>query len=292
MSAAITQGDGVAGMVTLYNSQPTVIENVKLIIDQVAYLYVVDNSEVADSKLIADILAISKKIRYISNDGNLGIARALNVAADTALEDGFTYLLLLDDDSQAPAGLVCELLEIYSNFAVDNIGIVAAQSDPSVPNKASVNEVLTIITSGSLLNLQAYKSVGPFLDELFIDWVDLEYCFRLQKHGYKILVDDAVRLTHRLGTFQVKRLLGFLPIRWRSHSPTRLYYKFRNSQYVVKQYRQQIPLSFVGSIYYELGRDLLKILFLEADKSTYLTSVWQALNDGFRGELGKLSSKE
>lgn len=292
MSAAITQGDGVAGMVTLYNSQPTVIENVKLIIDQVAYLYVVDNSEVADSKLIADILAISKKIRYISNDGNLGIARALNVAADTALEDGFTYLLLLDDDSQAPAGLVCELLEIYSNFAVDNIGIVAAQSDPSVPNKASVNEVLTIITSGSLLNLQAYKSVGPFLDELFIDWVDLEYCFRLQKHGYKILVDDAVRLTHRLGTFQVKRLLGFLPIRWRSHSSTRLYYKFRNSQYVVKQYRQQIPLSFVGSIYYELGRDLLKILFLEADKSTYLTSVWQALNDGFRGELGKLSSKE
>jgi rhamnosyltransferase len=292
MIAGTNQVDGVACMVTLYNSESTVIENIKRIVDQVACVYIVDNSEIGNERLIDEISTISKKIKYISNNGNLGIARALNVAAGAASEDGFTYLLLLDDDSQAPADLVAKLLGVYFTSTTNKIGIVAAQSDPSVPAKEFVREVLTIITSGSLLNLQAYKSVGPFLDELFIDWVDLEYCFRLQKHGYKVLVHDAVRLTHRLGTLQVKRLLGLLPIRWRSHNPTRLYYKFRNSQYVIRQYRRQIPLSFVRAIYYELTRDLLKVIFIETDKITYLTSVWQALNDGFRGELGKLSSKK
>ncbi|QKZ11937.1 glycosyltransferase [Spirosoma sp. KUDC1026] len=291
MSTNITRGGNVAGMITLYNSQPAVIDNIQFIIDQVERLYIVDNSEITDSKLVENLLAISQKVNYISNKGNLGIARALNVAANAALADGFAYLLLMDDDSEAPANLVSELLGVYSVTSSTEIGIVAAQSDPSVPNTNSVKDVLTIITSGSLLNLEAYKSVGPFLEDLFIDWVDLEYCFRLQQHGYKVLVHDGVRLNHRLGTFQTKRLFGLLPIRWRSHSPTRLYYKFRNSQYVMRQYRRQVPLSFVGSIYYELGRDLVKILFVETNKRIYLASIWMALNDGFRGKLGKLKPK-
>ena len=42
------------------------------------------------------------------------------------------------------------------------------------------------MTSGSFLNLKVYKEAGPFVDKLFIDYVDFEYCLRLKKKGFKI----------------------------------------------------------------------------------------------------------
>ena len=126
------------------------------------------------------------------------------------------------------------------------------------------------------------------MDDLFIDWVDHEYCFRLARHGYRILIANQVKLTHRLGVFKKRKLLGFVSIRWRSHSPIRLYYKFRNSLYVMNSYRDRLQLSFVLPVYYELLRDVAKIAFLEEHKGTYLTFVRKGLVDSYRRQIGKL----
>ena len=48
-------------------------------------------------------------------------------------------------------------------------------------------QVLTPMTSGSLLDLSAYEAVGPFMDELFIDQVDNEFCLRLRAAGFSVL---------------------------------------------------------------------------------------------------------
>lgn len=277
----------VAGMVTLYNSERDVLQRIGTYIGQVGKLYAVDNSDQHDTALIESIVNLSPTVEYISNGGNKGIAYALNTAAKAAIRDQFTYLLMMDDDSQTPANLVSTLYRIATESQTDTVGIVSAQSDPGV-QRDDEQEVLTTITSGSLLNLRAYQAAGPFLDDLFIDWVDHEYCFRLAKHGYRILIANRIKLTYRLGVFKKKRLLGFVPVRWRSHSPTRLYYKFRNSLYVMNRYRDQLKLSFVLPVYYELIRDVAKIALLEEHKSVYLVSVRRGLMDSYRKQIGKL----
>ncbi|GAB3749948.1 glycosyltransferase [Spirosoma pomorum] len=277
----------VAGMVTVYNSEFSLLDNIDTYIKDLEVLYLIDNSEIYDENLIRQILNKYIKVKYISNGGNMGIASALNVAANKAIQEGYSYLLMLDDDSKAPTGLIASL---YFTISIDEkIGIVAAQSDSS-SMKSDVHEALTVITSGSLLNLTAYKDAGPFLDELFIDWVDHEYSFRMRKYGYRILINSSVRLEHRLGILKNKKFLGLINVSWRSHSPTRIYYKFRNSQYVINQYYSSLPVSFVGAVYYELVRDVFKILFLEKNKISYLKSVYNGCYDYFTNKLGKAAS--
>lgn len=281
--------NNVAGMVTLYNSEQHIIHRIGTYIQQVDKLYVVDNSEKANAELIKAIKNSYHTVQYISNEGNEGIAYALNVGASAAIRDGYEYLLMMDDDSEAPADLVAQLVAIAAKPDWGQVGIVAAQSDPKGQGTREV-EALTAITSGSLLNLSAYQAVGPFIDELFIDWVDHEYCFRLREKGYCVLIANQVRLNHRLGLFLQKKLFGLVPVRWRSHSPTRLYYKFRNSLYVLNLYRRQLPYSFVVPVYYELIRDVGKVLFVEQEKRTYLKLISRGVADAAKRRLGKLVS--
>ena len=275
----------VVGMVTLYNSEWTFLEHVGTYINQVNKLYIIDNSENKHIELIEKLISMYPNAQYISNGGNKGIAYALNVGASIAIQDGYDCLLMMDDDSSAPAGLIEGLCKAMKQQ--DRIGIVAAQSDPNSCSEQE-QDVLTIITSGSLLNLDAYKVAGPFLNELFIDWVDHEYCFRLKKYGYRTVVANQIKLKHRLGIFYRGTLFGLLPIKWRSHSPTRLYYKFRNSLYVMWHYRRQLPYSFIIPVLYELLRDVLKITFLEQNKRQYLTLVWKGITDAYKSRLGRL----
>lgn len=285
MSASDSPPLAVAGMVTLYNSEQKVVQRIGTYIEQVQKLYVVDNAEEIDSLLINSILTTYPTAYYISNNGNKGIANALNVAAKAAIDDHFDYLLLMDDDSEAPSDLVASLYKVINED--QSVGIVSAQSDSRV-QRSDVQEVITTITSGSILSLKAYSVVGPFLDELFIDWVDHEYSFRLRRNNYRILAANQVKLKHRLGIFQEKRLLGFIPVRWRSHNPVRLYYKFRNSQYVMSIYAGELPKSFKVSIYYELLRDIIKIIWLEENKGKYTLLILKGLSDARSKKLGKL----
>ncbi len=271
----------------LYNSEKQILNNIDSYVSQVDKVYAIDNSEVIDSNLISSI-TLKPGIEYHWMQGNKGIAAALNKAAQLALDMGYDYLLMMDDDSLAPPELVSSLHNIIDSDPT--IGIVASQSDPSV-QRNDVQQVLTAITSGSILSLSAYQNVGPFLDDLFIDWVDHEYCFRLSRHGYRVIMANRIVLSHRLGLFKTKRILGIVPIRFRSHNPTRLYYKFRNSIYVIHLYKKQLPIPFVLSVCYELAVDIAKVTFVEDKKRVYRQAIQKAIKDLLKKKFGKLESK-
>lgn len=291
----------VAGMVTVYNSADTMLTNVQSYVHQVGKLYVVDNSEVRNDRLVARLTGLSATVTYLRNDSNAGLGEALNRAARQALADGFTHLLMMDDDSSLSPEAVARLYETASAAPAVPIGIVSAdqvgESDSGQP--ASVRRpgaaaamptvVLTAITAGSLLSLTAYERAGPFQDDLFIDWVDIEYGFRLRKHGYQLLLDRQVRMVHRIGITQQTRLLGLIPYRWRSHSPVRLYYKFRNSLYVMAREGDAIPADFRRRFRRELRRNVIKILLAEPNKGEFFALIRKAVNDARAGRLGKLT---
>ena len=66
-------------------------------------------------------------------------------------------------------------------------------------NNEDVIEVDKCITSASLVPVSAWNDVGGFNEELFIDFVDHDFCAKLKEHGYRILQIGSVKLSHELG---------------------------------------------------------------------------------------------
>ncbi|RYC68543.1 MULTISPECIES: glycosyltransferase [Spirosoma] len=274
----------VAGAIVLYNSEISVIDNIKSYINQVDTLFVVDNSETINESLIMSLETFFN-IKYIFNGQNLGIANALNIAANAAINHGFDYLLTMDDDTLVPDNMVARMVTFLSERESDKIGILAAQSTPHLAGE-SHRYVYVTITSGNLLNLKAYKQCGPFLEKLFIDWVDHEYCMRLARNGYSVIELNYLLLNHRLGIRKHVSILG-KTIHWTSHNPTRVYYRFRNTSYVMWKYAFYIPSKYYLIFMYELLKDVSKNMWLE-DKRLYRSKMMlKGVLDCCKGKMGR-----
>jgi rhamnosyltransferase len=99
-------------------------------------------------------------------------------------------------------------------------------------------------------------------DDLFIDAVDFEYCWRIKAAGFGIYRVPSAILRHRLGEGE-KKLFGFKL--FRVPKPFRHYYAFRNSIYLMR--RSEAP-------FYWKTSSIVKILV------KYFT-YWILLDDGF-----------
>lgn len=276
----------VCAMTTLYNSRFASIDNIRTYCNQVDKVYVIDNSEQQDLQLLSKINEISNS-DYIHNGGNKGVANALNTACIAAIRDGYSYILTMDDDSQATEGMIKQMREFLAQREDrGSIGILCAQSDPNLFDDR-VKQIWYTITAGSLVNLKAYDNVGPFQDDLFIDAVDHEFCFRLYRQGYKIVTINYLRISHSIGAFKNLSFFGYKIYSWSSHSPLRNYYMLRNFLYVLTKYRKTIPTKTSLMITYALCKIFLINSFLEDDTAVRFKYIKKAIVDFKRGQLGE-----
>jgi rhamnosyltransferase len=277
----MTYHNNIAAVVVLYHPDASVIENLASIIDQAQMLYVVDNSETAAREICKQLVAY-KNVSLISGNGNIGIARALNLAAELAVADGYSFLLTLDQDSRPLPGMIEALAACHKS----GVGLVAprllrgTKRDPT--SGTGGHPVLTAMTSGSLLNLEAYRKAGPFRDDLFIDFVDIEYCLRLHKAGYSILLAERALLEHHVGT----RINLGAQLSVTTHSPVRKYYKMRNRLLVWREYGRLFP-GYILRDSFRFVLELFRLLLFEPDKSSKLLMIRRGWLDFNKGRFGK-----
>lgn len=147
-------------------------------------------------------------------------------------------------------------------------------------------EVLTVITSGSLMKTSVFKEVGFFKEELFIDYVDNEMCLRLLENGFKIYVITEAIMYHRLGKRRIYKLgpLKFIPT---NHSVLRKYYIERNRIYTYKKYALKqfswFLFDILACIY-----DIFKVIMFENQKFQKIKFMLKGFYHGFIGKYGKL----
>ena len=287
---SISQND-IAGVVVLYNSSPDCLENIKTYITQLHRLYVVDNSPTT-SPWIANSLLNHPRVRYHHFPQNAGIATALNVGAQQAINDGYRYLLTMDDDSRAPVDMIPKMIRYLATSQPDTIGILAPKHilsvnipEPLLPEKSLAIDVRTTMTSGNLVNLAAYQRVGHFDDGLFIDVVDHDFDLRLKAAGYRIVELTDLHLVHRLGTPKRVRFTGLTYI---SHSPARNYYLVRNSLVVAIRNRHNYPFYLLTALL-TVSIEIVKAALVEDKRLLRLRLIGKALADGIRKRTGKLS---
>jgi rhamnosyltransferase len=200
----------IAGVVVLYNPDKECIKNINSYLDQVNFLYLVDNSEIQNTEL-CDKLILSSNVKYIANEMNLGIAHALNQSAVLAQQNNFEFLLLMDQDSSADSELIKYYVEYLSSNDISKLGMLAPVPiyNPEIRNAdyPISKEIDVAITSGCLVNLKVYEKAGPFDEKLFIDYVDFEYCLRLRKMGFSIIQIGKANIYHQLGNLEKRKFI-------------------------------------------------------------------------------------
>lgn len=272
----------LAGCVVLYNPDRSIIKNIESYLNFLNVLYVVDNSDKIDEDLVNDLRLLSSNIIHIPQYNNIGVASALNLSARLAINEKYNWLLTMDQDSYFQrTDFFNKWTRIVSN---DKIGLIAASYTIEYDRwqkeySAEFNEIHFAITSGDVINLKAWNEVGGFEDKLFIDEVDHDYCLKLRKNGYKILISREIVMGHQIGEFYPNDLDGETGNKKRTlHHPVRYYYMSRNVLYLCKKYFST-DFKFVLARFYYLMKSLIKIILMYPDKLTYLRFFFAGIKD-------------
>src|SRR5205823_14536312 len=122
---------------------------------------------------------------------NLGHAEGLNQGKSWASSQDYHWLLILDQESRKRDRYVQAMFETWlSHPKRDEIACIHPRymhpelgCRPLAP-RALVGSLLWCMTSGSLMPTWIFDKIGWFASEFFIDWVDIEYCFRIRNAKY------------------------------------------------------------------------------------------------------------
>jgi rhamnosyltransferase len=272
----------IAAVVVMYNPDESLIGNLLSFLPAVSRIYVIDNSDSKNDGLIMRIREM-EAATYIDNGGNKGIAEALNQGARYASRDGFGWLLTMDQDSGFSD---LNYFEAFYHYA-DKSRVAIFSPTHSRKNKEddvshyAFCEKDIVMTSGNLLNLKVYYEVGPFLEKLFIDEVDHEYCLRARKKGFKIIEFSNVLLNHNLGVtivYNKKKVTV--------HQALRVYYMTRNGLYVVTRNCFYFP-KVAGQRLLNLFMIYVEVLAYQENKRLKLMMGIMGLWDFVVGRYGK-----
>ena len=279
----------IPATVIWYNPDDENIKNIRTYIDYVEKLYIIDNSK-ENNKKLADSLN-NLKTEYIYNDKNLGIAKALNLACEKAANDNFEWLLTMDQDSSFDSNSIKSYFRTFEKMTKNNVGIISPRHilkndiDKFSDDKESI-EINHVMTSGNLLNLKIWEEIGKFDENLFIDEVDSEICFRIIESGYKVIQLNKIRMFHELGNLE-KRNFFTRKISVLNHNHIRKYYIMRNKFYMLKKYKKYR----LRYIYYILN-DFFKVIFYEKDKLRKLKYMFKGITDFMKNKMGELDDRK
>ena len=278
----------LAAVVVFYNPSNKNIKNIDNYLDVIDKLYVVDNTEDDEIRI-----KNSTKIEYIKLGDNKGIAYALNAGAKKAIEDKYEYLLTLDQDSKMTKEIIEKMLEFLKNTKEKNIGLISPYQD--IDSKEDIingdyEDMIEVMTSGNIINLNVYKKIGGFKDWLFIDCVDTDYCMNLHKNGYKVLRLNNIIMKHELGNLVVHKLFG-KEYPCYNHNPIRRYYIVRNNLYINSIYKDIYPEYCKRLLRIQKGQ-VKRIIAFEKNKIKKLKMMYKGYKDFKKGIRGKYEEKK
>lgn len=213
---------------------------------QVERVVLVDNGSTNDFRHLFSGHA-ARKIAPRLLGSNTGIAHAQNVGIEFARRLHASHVLLMDQDSLPAPDMVMHLLRVALDKDASGIKVAAVggcYSDERQQNPppfirvrgirlercrcqaaADIVEVDYLIASGTLIPMETLDVAGAMREELFIDYVDIEWGLRARRAGFQSFGVCAARMAHRLGDAPHEFMGRKIPM----HSPLRHYYHVRNA---------------------------------------------------------------
>lgn len=225
-----------AGIVTFNPDIKKLKANIEAVCTQVEEVLIDDNGS-KNIDEVRKLVMLYENVYLIENNVNLGIATALNILFKNAEKEGAEWLLTLDQDSCLDKGFISEMKPYMIDKTKNSLTMLRRDRNIVTEIDFDKNQQLQTVdwcmTSGNLVRVKVWKKVGGFNEDLFIDNVDEEFCYRIRKFGYKIHQINKVLMTHEVGNSRMAKFL------WRevivtNYSAFRKYYIYRNTIYMMK----------------------------------------------------------
>jgi len=266
------------------------------LVPQVHAVMVVDNNSTENVGAWLDKQQLDTvSIQNLSS--NKGIATAHNNGIFWAKEQqGSEFVLLLDQDSIPAVDMVNKLLTaIQKGTNIAAVGpkyldIKDVHKSPFVKLigcklhsvACADHEVVAVdhlVSSGSLISIAALHSIGGMQEQLFIDYVDTEWCLRAIHRGYALCGVGAAQMEHSIGDEQVSIFGRKVAL----HSPLRQFYIIRNGLWLLRQSWVSWSWRFM---------DIKRLLIIYIIYSLFVgkrLQNWQMMNKGiWQAVIGKV----
>jgi rhamnosyltransferase len=257
----------LCAVVVWYNPNKENVINILRYNTGVYKVFVIDNSD-KNNQSVLDGLKLDNAYYHFIGE-NKGIAAALNIGFEYARKYHAKWVLTMDQDSVFEGGDFENYKKEINNYADKNrIGIFSARH-----NFANLNENVEfdrycekkrVMCSGNIVSYHAYRQVGGYREDFFVDWVDFEFCARIKIANYRIIECTQVLLKHFLGEsimettfFGAKKYVPDYPL-WRK------YYLARNIYMTANLHK-----SMRYSMYWRLVQEFKQVLLYDHSKKKW-----------------------
>lgn len=272
-------------------------DSVNSVAKQVDYIVLVDNGSTVSVK---QYLGEDSNIEYIELEENHGIGAAQNIGIGKSIELGAEYVLLSDQDTLYPERYLQDMIpamgadpqaiaiapkyfDVLKQVEVGFVGLESSRFKKVNPQEG-IHRILHAMASGMVIKVKLLEHAGLMDENLFIDWVDLEWCWRANHRGLRILGNANIMIRHTLG-YRCRQVINK---KVSIHNPLRHYYITRNalylSLYTKSLDRRRRFFLFISSVKY--------LIFYPLLFSPHLQNL-RAVSSGFyHGAMRKLGPSE
>jgi GT2 family glycosyltransferase len=300
--------DTVAIVLVNWNSFSLTADCIRSLHEMTAGSYdiiVVDNGSADGSG--KQLKAAFNDIILIESDSNLGFTGGNNLGMQYALDHGYTYVFLLNNDTFVQKDLLEKLVGFMQ--ATPDAGavqpIIYYNHDRSVlwnggsgynnwlglpytsgvgkkpgPVHLRTRKVDWVTGCAFFIRAEILKQTGMFAENLFIYCEDVDLSFRISKNGYGLYYHPASAVYHIAGMAnkaKVKGPEGFV-------NAIVHYLNVRNRIWLLKEYTKPwyLPTVVLFNLFYTLA---LIAYFAIRRYPKKLTTVLKAVRDGLKGRI-------
>lgn len=243
----------VAIVLVNYNGFEDTVECVSSL-NKISYPYykivVVDNGSTKRPNLEQKKILLENTY-YIESHENLGFSGGNNLGIAWAMEQGYEYVLLLNNDTTVEPNFLDILIDAAESK--ENVGVVGGKisfynnpnllwfgggqlntkygcgsherwNQPNSEDTGEIREVTFLTGCLMLIPMSVIKVVGYLDKDYFLYAEDTDYCCRITNYGYKLWFCENTLVYHK-----VSASTG-------AASPMTQYYMVRNALYLSKRY--------------------------------------------------------
>lgn len=294
--------DSFGAVVVLWQPKPEHVDHLERVRAACRHLIAVDNSPRADAALHARLRANGIEVLHNANRG--GISGAYNVGASALFDAGRQVVFLLDQDSQLGADFFAGMMRACARAGSDafivgpkvfevNLGRYLPVFSPQLrlPKPEPIDDrtqglipTLFVISSGSAISAAAFRQVGEFREDYFIEYVDIEYGMRATRNGVPVLVNTEVQMRQQVGEY-VKR--GIFSTS--NHVAWRRYYASRNAVHALRSNASRWSIHWLIELL--TLHQVACVLVCEQHKLRKVVAIAVGYFDGLFGKLGTFEQR-
>jgi GT2 family glycosyltransferase len=264
-------------------------------------ILIVDNSHTYETQEVILNLK-SPNVSYHRVGYNSGPAGAAKIGLQILLEEGYKWIYWGDDDNPPDFNdSFAELFKLIESDGSEKIGIVGAVGQFFNRRTGNIERVQnsTLLKSEKLsvdsiaggmsmiVNSNAVKKGAVPDEKLFFGFEELDFCLRVQKAGFHLLVSTNLflRLREKYGRLNYHR-----PLYTEKSNLTRQYYSTRNLLLILK--KNKLYKAYV----YQLIKNTAKLFYgfkygLDYGKRNF-AFVLHGICDGITNRFGNLHEKK